>query len=80
MVSYWLGPQVAEWLWILPLTLLAVCLVFLVAFLVRGPRWFYGRENRHVLHEAAREILDRRYASGEITREQYEEMKRVIAG
>jgi len=80
MDLYWWGLHMAVWMWILPLTLLVVCLVFLVAFLVRGPRWFHGRESRRLLHEAAREILDRRYASGEITREQYEEMRRVIAG
>ena len=29
---------------------------------------------------SAREILDRRYASGEITRDQYEQMKQDIGG
>jgi uncharacterized membrane protein len=29
--------------------------------------------------ETAREILDRRFPSGEITKEQYEEMKRTLA-
>jgi len=70
MDPYWWGPHMLGWMWILPLTFLLVCLVFLFAFLFRGPRWFRGRAERHVLHEAAREILDRRYASGEITREQ----------
>ena len=29
---------------------------------------------------SARQILDRRYASGEITRDQYEDMKRDLSG
>lgn len=32
------------------------------------------------LERSAREILDRRYARGEITREQYERMKEDLAG
>jgi uncharacterized membrane protein len=38
---------------------------------------FHACRDRREFGEAAREILDRRYASGEITREHYEEMKRV---
>ena len=79
MDPHWWGLQLWGWMWIFPLSFMAVCLFFLLAYLFRGPRWFYGRADRQVLHEAAREILDRRYASGEITRDQYEEMKRVLA-
>ncbi len=32
----------------------------------------------HADHETAREILDRRYASGQITKDQYEEMKQDL--
>jgi putative membrane protein len=78
MAPYWWGLHMFGWTWIFPLTFLAVCLFFLFAYLFRGPRWFYGRRDRRELCEAAREILDRRYASGEITRDQYEEMKRVL--
>jgi putative membrane protein len=79
METYWWGPHLFGWMWILPLSFMVVCFFFLFAYLFRGPRWFYGRKDRHDLSEAAREILDRRYASGEISREQYEEMKRVLA-
>ena len=48
-------------------------------YLFRGPHSFFGRKDRHDLSEAARKILDRRYAGGEITKEQYEEMRRVLA-
>ena len=68
------------WIWVFPVTFLVICLFILFAYLFRGPRWFCGRQDRRELGEAAREILDRRYASGEISREQYEEMKRVLAG
>lgn len=79
MIPYWWGPHGWDWMWIFPVSFLAICVVFLLVFLARGPRWFYGRADRHLLHEAAREILDRRYASGEITREQYDGMRRVLA-
>ena len=80
MDAHWWWLHVAGWMWIFPLSFMAVCLFFLIVYLCRGPHWFYGRGDRHLLHEAAREILDRRYASGEINKEQYEEMKRVLAG
>lgn len=80
MGPYWWGLHVPGWLWVLPLGFFAVCFFILVAYLFRGPRWFSGRADRRLLGKAAREILDRRYASGEITREQYEETRRVLAG
>ncbi len=50
---------------------LVVGVVYLVRFFARqGPR-------RHD-EESALEILQKRYARGEITREQYEEMKRDL--
>jgi putative membrane protein len=65
-------------MWIFPLLFLVV----VVLFLSRGPGWFWrngGRGDRSEgRHESARSILDRRYASGEITKEQYEEMKRTL--
>jgi putative membrane protein len=76
--SHWWLPHLIWWMWVFPLSFLIICLVFLITYIARGPHWFCGHSERHLLHEAAREILDRRYASGEITREQYEEMKRVL--
>ena len=80
MDPYWWGPHMWGWMWIFPLSFLVVCLFFLFVYLFRGPRWFCSSRDRRDLGEAAREILDRRYANGEITKEQYEEMKRVLAG
>jgi putative membrane protein len=63
-------------MWIFPLLFLIV----IVLFLFRGP-WSIDRGHGHGgARETAREILDRRFASGEITKEQYEEMKRTLAG
>jgi putative membrane protein len=62
-------------MWILPL----LFLILLVVFLFRGPAWLWrGRSGWDDKRESPREILDRRYASGEITKEQYEEMRRTL--
>lgn len=66
-------------MWIFPLLFLIVMIVFLF----RGPWWFRGGNDRtggSERRETPREILDRRYASGEISKEQYEEMKRTLQG
>ena len=80
MVPYYWGPHFFGWMWIFPFTFVILCLVFLFVFLFRGPRWFFGHWDHHGSRETAREILDRRYASGEITKEQYEEIKRSLGG
>jgi putative membrane protein len=41
--------------------------------------YFFSRGNRGASGSSSREILDRRYAAGEITKEQYEQMKRDLA-
>ncbi len=63
-------------MWIFPLLFLIV----LVVFLFRGPWWIERGQGPGARRETAREILDRRLASGEITKEQYEELKRALAG
>jgi putative membrane protein len=64
-------------MWIFPLLFLIVLIVFLFR---GGPGWFWHAGSHEGRRESPREILDRRYASGEITKEQYEEMKRTLAG
>lgn len=63
-------------MWIFPLVFLVVALAFLLrggpGCLWRGGGWRDGKR------ESPREILDRRYANGEITKEQYEEMRRTL--
>ncbi len=69
----WWGPF--PWMWIFPL----IFLVVLVLFLSRGMGWpGCGHRRPHDREETAREILDRRYARGEITREQYQQMKKDL--
>jgi putative membrane protein len=54
-------------------------LIILLVFLFRGPGWLWrARGGWNDKRESPREILDRRYASGEITKEQYEEMRRTL--
>lgn len=72
--SYWWGPGFGL-MWIFPLLFLIVMIVFLFR---GGPGRFWRGDSRDDRRESPREILDRRYASGEITKEQYEEMKRTL--
>lgn len=60
-------------MWILPLLFLIV----VVALVVRSP-WRCRGERGVTRGETAREVLERRYASGEITKEQFEDMKRTL--
>ena len=78
MDSFWWAPHMFAWMWIFPLSFLAMCLIFLLGYLCRFPGALGGRRNRRELSEAVREILNRRFASGEIDAVQYEEMKRVL--
>ena len=46
--------------------------------------WYFSQGNRRLLpdnrgrKDPAREVLDKRYAKGEITREEYEDQKRTL--
>ena len=55
--------------------LLIVIVAAVVIFLMRQTQ----RMGSGSLGPTAREILDRRYAAGEISKEQYEQMKRDLA-
>jgi len=78
MEPYW-GPHFFGWMWIFPAIFLVVFLVFLFTFLSRGPGWWMNRDwHRRDTGESAREILDKRFAKGELKKEEYEEMKRVL--
>jgi putative membrane protein len=65
-------------MWIFPLVFFAVCLLFMVGMFSRRSGWMGHGGGRGAGEEGAREILDRRYAKGEIDRQQYEEMKRAL--
>lgn len=60
-------------MWIVPLIFLVVFLLFLRGIFGNRPA---DTEEKH--RETAREILDKRFARGEITREEYEEMKKAL--
>ncbi len=51
----------------------------LFVLIVVGLIVYFARSGRMSNGPTARDILDRRYASGEITREQYDQMKRDLA-
>ena len=74
-----------RWMWVFPFTFMVLMMVFIAicAFgLFRRSGWWghscpmCGWRPRGTQdQETPRQILDRRYASGEITKEQYESMK-----
>ena len=66
----WWGPFPG--MWIFPLVILIVVLLFI--FRTGGPP-MGGRRDTQKSEPTAREILDRRYARGEISREEYQQMK-----
>lgn len=80
----WHGPFHAgpprEWIWILDLLealfwlALLIAIVLLVVWLARR----IGSEPIRTPSKRARDILDKRYARGEITREQYLQMRRDL--
>ena len=73
----WLyGPWgVFPWMWMFPLIFLGVILLFLF----RGVgRPMCGGHGTPKSEESAREILDRRYARGEITQEEYQQMRKDL--
>ncbi|WP_308387988.1 SHOCT domain-containing protein [Acidithiobacillus sp. AMEEHan] len=66
------------WMWLFPLFFLVLILVFLV-FMMRGGMGggpvCGGSHKTPRTGETPREVLDRRYAKGEITREEYQQMR-----
>ena len=74
MDMYWWGHGL---MWTVPLLFL-VGVVLLLGILFRGPWLGWPGVGRGERLERAREILDQRYTRGEITKEQYEEMKRTL--
>ncbi len=72
--SYWWWHGFG-FMWIFPMLFLIVMILFLFG---GGSRRFWRSSRHDERRESPREILDRRYASGEITKEQYEEMRRTL--
>jgi putative membrane protein len=69
----WGGSSSFSWLWIMPVLMLLI--MALMLFL--GPRGMHGTQEPGA-EESPSEILARRFARGEITKEQYEEMEQTL--
>ena len=70
--SYW---------WIVPIVMIIFCFLMMrgrmgTMLCGMGPRGIENNQTRR--SDTAMEILDKRYASGEISREEYEERKSVL--
>ena len=64
-----------HWGWIIFIAMMILCFI-----MMRGRSGcFMGRSRSRQVAESAREILDKRYASGEISKQEYEEKKRDIS-
>jgi len=84
-----MGPEQMMWwpwagMWIFPMIMFAVIIIFV--FLFAGRRWgsrfpwsgpgrYYGEGGES---ESAFDILKKRYAKGEITKDEFEQMKKDI--
>ena len=75
--------EIGNWWWIFPIVMIILCF-----FMMRGRMccMMGGHDSQdpkdphgNVPNESSREILDRRYALGEISKEEYEEKKRDIS-
>ena len=69
--EYWMGHGFG-FMWIFPLLFLAVFIFFM-----RGN--MFGQNNQNTKTETPREILDKRFAKGEINKDEYEEMKKTLS-
>ena len=81
------GPCLAfGWWWLFPLLMIVFCIVMMFMMRRRMPRMMAGMmdtqgfgakpENRPLAPtDSARDILDKRYALGEISKEEYEKKK-----
>ncbi len=70
-------------MWIYPMIMCVVMIIFLFVFLGRWgcrPPWWgpSGHHRESGDSETALEILKKRYAKGEITKEEFEQMKKDI--
>jgi putative membrane protein len=71
----------SPWLWIWPVLMIVMCF-----FMMRGRRGSmmcgfgsHYKDRPHIsAKDSAADILDKRYATGEIEKEEYEEKKRIL--
>jgi hypothetical protein len=73
------APQFFGWMWIFPPIFLMLRLVLMYAFLFGRHACRMNRDSgANVREESAPDILDKRFTRGELTKQQHEEMKRVL--
>ena len=70
-------------MWMFPMIMFVILIIFLFVLIGRWsdkpPRWGSGRHHREGGEsETALEILKKRYAKGEITKEEFEQMKKDV--
>ncbi len=65
------------WMMIFPLIFL-VCVIVMLVLVFRGSGPMCAGRGPHPKDDSAREILDRRYARGEINQEEYQRMRKEI--
>ena len=80
------GPDPNGWHWwpMFPFFFMCVFFFFVFLFFFRrkpdwGPRGGQIGEDSGKSYESAQEILKKRYAKGEISKEEYEEMRKVLS-
>ncbi len=64
-------------MWIFPLFFI-IGMALCALFMFRGGGWGCHRHGEHDRSESPRDILDRRFARGEIDRAKYDEMRDVL--
>jgi len=87
-----MGPENFGNFWIFPLVMMIFCMIMMFGaftFFRRsgGPPWMQSGRNDHSEHqqnsssggETPLEILQRRYANGEISKAEFDEMKRDLS-
>ena len=75
--GYW-GGQGFTFMWIIPLLFFVVFLFFMRGMFGQRYNMRNGDDRNSTRPESAREILDKRFATGEISKDKYEEMKKTL--
>ena len=65
-------------MWVFPILFFVLCMFFMRGMFGRGSRGCGFHEDNAKREDSAREILDKRFAKGEITKEEHEEMKKSL--
>lgn len=76
--GYW-GEQGFTFMWIIPLLFFVVFLFFMRGMFGQSNSTRHGDGSNSTQSESAREILDKRFAKGEVSKDEYKEMKKVLA-